>query len=197
MLKTPQQKVLYLKQQYFYPAIADLKGRVLEIGFGKGRSLAYYSDKCEIFLLEKSDKKIRLAKKNRDGEYKNIEFFKGEAESLSFEDNFFDAVVVSFVLCSVISLETAIKEIERVLRPGGKLILLEHVKSDNKVIGRIQEIFAKPYSLIFKNCHPNRNPLLFISKNVFDLSIEIKTPYILGKLIFVEAHKKIMGREGS
>jgi len=179
-----------MKQEYFCPALSKLKGKVLEIGFGRGKSLDYYFDKCEIFFLEKSDKKIQKAKKNSQGKHKNIKFFKGKAESLPFGDNFFDAVVVSFVLCSVNSLETAIGEIERVLKSKGKLILLEHVRSENKVIGKLQDIFTKPYSLIFKNCHPNRNPLLFINKDIFDLSIEIKTPYILGRLVFAEAYKK-------
>ena len=191
MLKHLKQKVLKMKHQYFYPALSKLKGRVLEIGFGKGESLDYYSDNCEIYLLEKSDKKIQLVKDNIYGEYKNIKFFKGEAESLPFEDSFFDAVVVSFVLCSVNSLDTAIREIERVLKPGGKFIFLEHVRSENKIIGGIQDILTKPYSLIAKNCHINRNPLLFINKKVFDLSSKVKIPYILGNLVFVKAYKKL------
>jgi len=190
MLKHLKQKVFYMKHQYFYPALSKLKGRVLEIAFGRGQSLAYYSNNCEVFALEKSDKKIQIAKKNSYGEDKNVKFFKSEAESLPFEDNFFDAAVVSFVLCSVNSLEKSIREIERVLKPKGKLILLEHVRSEKKVIGKLQEIFAKPYSLIFKNCHPNRNPLLFINDKRFLFAINIKVHYMLGKLVFVEAYKK-------
>jgi len=194
MLKHLKQKVHYMKHKYFYPALSKLRGKVLEIGFGKGESLDYYFDKCEIFFIEKSDKKIQRAKKNTQDKHKNINFFKNKAENLPFKDNFFDAVVVSFVLCSVNSLEMTIREIERILKPKGKLVLLEHIRSENKMIGKLQDIFAKPYSLIFKNCHPNRNPLLFINKNIFELSIEVKTPYILGNLVFVEAYKKTVNR---
>ena len=189
MLRHLKQKVLQMKHQHFYLALSKLKGRVLEIGFGDGESLSYYSSNCEVFVLEKSDKKIQ-AQKNSLTDYKNVKFSKGEAERLPFEDNFFDAVVGSFVLCSVNSLDTSIREVERVLKPSGKFILLEHVKSNNKVIGIFQDIFAIPYSRIFKNCHPNRNPILLLNNDIFDLSIKVQVPYILSKLVFAQAYKK-------
>lgn len=191
MLRHLKQKVLQMKRNYFYPVLSKLNGKILEIGFGDGESLAYYSSECEIFALEKSHKKIQA---QNDGltEYKNVKFFKGDAERLPFEDNFFDAIVVSFVLCSVNSLDMAMREIERVLKPGGKFIFLEHIKSENKVIGMLQDILAKPYSWISKNCHPDRNQLFFINNDsgIFDLSIEVQVPYILSKLVFTQAYKK-------
>lgn len=189
MLRHLKQKVIQTKLQYFYPALSKLKGRILEIGFGNGESLDYYPSNCEIFALEKSDKKVK-AQNNSLTEHKNVKLFKGEAESMPFKNNFFNAVVVSFVLCSVKSLDMAMREIERVLKPGGKFIFLEHIKSENKVIGRLQDIVAKPYSRMAKNCHPNRNPLLFINNDIFDLSNEVKIPYILSKLVFTQAYKR-------
>jgi ubiquinone/menaquinone biosynthesis C-methylase UbiE len=179
-----------MKEQYFYPALSRLEGRVLEIGFGKGESLAYYPDSCELYFLEKSDKKIQKAEKNSYGRSKNIKFFKGEAENLPFEDNFFDAVVVSFVLCSVNSLEKTIEEIERVLKPGGKFILLEHVRSGNKLIGKFQDILTKSFSWMVNNCHFNRNLIPFINRNNFFHLTNVEIAYILGNLIFSKAYKK-------
>lgn len=190
MLKHLKQKVHIMKHKYFYPSLSKLKGRILEIGFGRGESLAYYSSDCKVFGVDKSGKKIQ-SQKNNSFEYKNVKFLKGKAESLPFEDNFFDAVVVSFVLCSVNSVETAIREIERMLKPGGKLIILEHIRSENKIRGKLQDILAEPYSWIAHNCHPNRNPLLFINRKVFDLSFKVKISYILGNLVFVKAYKKL------
>lgn len=189
MLKHLKQKVSHMKQQHFYPALSKLKGRILEIGFGNGESLAYYSNNCEIYMIEKADKKIKKAR-NSAVKYKNIRFFKAGAESLPFENEFFDAVLVSFVLCSANSLEIAMSEIERVLKPGGKFILLEHVRSENKTIGKLQDILTKPYSWIARNCHPNRNPLLFIKDGSFALSAKKEIPYILGNLVFAEAVKR-------
>ena len=192
MFRTPKQKVLQMKHQHFYRALSKLKGRILEIGFGSGESLSHYPYNCEVFALEKSNKKIQ-PQKNSGVEYKNVKFFKGKAESLPFEDAFFDGVVVLFTLCSVNSIDMAMNEIARVLKPGGKFILLEHVRSEKKMTGRLQDILAKPYSWIANNCHPNRNPLSFINKDIFDLSIEVKIHYILGELVFAEAYKKLGG----
>lgn len=189
MIKHLKQKVHLMKHKYFYSALSKLKGRVLEIGFGSGESLAYYSSDCEVFALENSNKKIQL-QEDSSVKYKNVKFFKGQAEDLPVEDNFFDVVVVSFVLCSVNSLNLAIDEITRMLKPGGKFILLEHVRSEKKIIGRLQDILQRPYSLIAKNCHINRNPVFLISNDSFDLSIKKKIHYILGSLVFIEAVKR-------
>jgi len=193
MFKRLKQKVFQMKYKNFYPALSKLEGRVLEIGFGDGESFSYYSSDCEIFALEKSYKKIQ-AQKNSPTRYRNVKFFKSDAESLPFEEGFFDAVVVSFVLCSVNSLNMVMREIERVLRPGGKFILLEHIRSENGTIARFQDIFSRPYSWITKNCHPNRNPLLFINNSIFRFSNTVQIPYILGRIVFAQANKNKKGR---
>jgi len=172
-----------MKHNYFYPALSELKGKVLEIGFGEGENLKHYPSNCQIYALEKEDKKIENIK-DKDP---NVKFFEGKAENLPFENNFFDVVVVSLVLCSVDSIEKAIKEIERIIKPDGKFILLEHVRSENRVVGKLQDIITTPYSWIDNNCHLNRNPLLFINKNIFNLSIEAQVSYFLGsRLVFAK-----------
>jgi len=192
MLKHLKKKVLYMKHNYFYPALLELKGKILEIGFGEGESLNHYPSNCEIFALEKSDKKIQ----QNNIKYPNVKFFGGKAESLPFENDFFESVVVSLVLCSVESIEIAIKEIERVLKPGGKFILLEHAKSNNRIIGKLEDIFSKPHAWLFKSCHLSRDPLLLINKETFELSIKEEVPYILGRVVFAIIQKR-RGGEGS
>jgi len=192
MLKSFKRKVDFLKENYFYPALSKLEGKVLEIGFGDGESFNHYNPHCQIFALEKSEEKIQQLK-NKD--YLNIKFFKGEAEMLPFDDNFFDAVVVSLVLCSVDSLEKAIMEIERVLKPGGKFIMLEHTRSKTKIIGKLEDIFSKPHAWLFENCHLNRDPLLFITKKEnLTLMVKKELPYIFGRVMFATVQKTMGGK---
>lgn len=186
MLKNLKEKVDYLKKNYFDPALSELKGKVLEIGFGEGESLNHYISNCEIFALEKSEKKIHQLK----DKYSNVKFFKGKAESLPFENDFFDAVAVSLVLCSVESIEMAIKEIERVLRPDGKFILLEHARSKDKIVGKLEDIFSRPHAWFFRDCHLNRDPLLLINKEDFESLAEKEVPYIFGRAVFAIISKK-------
>ena len=181
MLKSFKRKVDFLKENYFYPALSKLEGRVLEIGFGEGESFNYYNPHCQIFALEKREEKIQQLK-NKD--HLNIKFFKGEAEKLPFEDNFFDAVVVSLVLCSVDSLEKTIKEVKRVLKPEGKFIMLEHTRSENKILGKLEDIFSDLHARLFQNCHLNRKPSVLAKKEGFRLVKEIKIPYFFGDIIF-------------
>jgi ubiquinone/menaquinone biosynthesis C-methylase UbiE len=111
------------------------------------------------------------------------------AENLPFENNLFDAVVLSFVLCSVNAIEKAVDEINRVLKPGGTIILLEHIGSDNKIIKIIQNIYSETYSKVANNCHPNRNPLPIINNIFSGLSIKAKIPYVFSNLVFAKAYK--------
>jgi ubiquinone/menaquinone biosynthesis C-methylase UbiE len=191
MLKNLKEKVDYLKENYFWPALSELEGKVLEIGFGEGENFNHYPSHCEIYALEKSDKEIQQLKDNNAMfKYTNVKFFKGKAESLPFEDNFFNAVIASLVLCSVDSTETALKEIERVLKPGGKFILLEHARSKNRIIGKLENIFSELHAWFFNNCHLNRDPLLLINKEGFEILAEKEVPYIFGRAVFIIIRKE-------
>lgn len=181
MLKSFKIKVDYLKENYFYPTLSKLEGKVLEIGFGEGESFNYYNPGCQIFALEKSEEKIQKLKNKN---FSNIKFFKGKAEELPFEDNFFDAVVTSLVLCSVDSLEKSIEEIKRVLKSEGKLVMLEHTRSENKILGKLEDIFSDLHAWLFENCHLNREPLILAKKEGFKSLKEIKIPYFFGNIIF-------------
>lgn len=162
-----------INDQYFFPALSALNGNVLEIGFGDGNSFSHYNSNITVYGIEASKSKTkRAAKKNNSLTQKNIKLGVGFAESLEFENEYFDAVVLSFVLCSVKKVERVIGEIKRVLKRDGKIILLEHIRSKNSIISRVQDIFSKPYALLFRNCHLNRNPKNIISENNFKIETE-------------------------
>lgn len=190
MFKSLKEKVSYIKNEQLYPAFSQLSGKILEVGFGDGESFTHYPSDCQVFALEKDERSIQR-QQNMSEKNKDIKIFKGIAEDIPFEDNFFDAVATSFVFCSVSSVEKALSEIERVLKPGGRFILLEHVRSENKALAIIQDILAIPYSWIFNNCHPNRNPVLSIKNNSsFTLFKEVEFPYTLSKLVFAQTYKR-------
>lgn len=173
MFNSYKKRVEEIKKGYFYPAISALSGKVLEIGFGNGDSFPYYSNETTIFALEKSPKKVLALKQNlKSDSNKDIMPVYGEAEDLPFENNSFDAVVVSFALCSVVSVEKTIREIYRVLKTGGKFIALEHIRSENEFIGKFQDVIARPWSCIANGCHLNRNPKQLIALGDFKIEQE-------------------------
>jgi ubiquinone/menaquinone biosynthesis C-methylase UbiE len=90
------------------------------------------------------------------------------AEALPFPDGSFDTAVVTFALCSVADLDSALAEIARVLRPGGRLLFLEHVRDTDPKMARKQDHPVFLYSWI--GCHPNRDTLTAISRAPFEVT---------------------------
>lgn len=112
---------------------------VLEVGIGTGRSLVDYPDNLNITgidfssqMLEKARKKV----KDRD----HIELIEMDAEDMDFDDNRFDTIITSCVFCSVPDPIQGFKEIRRVCKNGGKIIMLEHMRSNKKLVGKFMDI---------------------------------------------------------
>jgi ubiquinone/menaquinone biosynthesis C-methylase UbiE len=136
---------------------APLTGKILEIGIGTGKNIDYYNKKAEVIGIDFSEKMleqayIKLAKSGK----KNITLKQMDAENLEFKDNTFDYVVTSCVFCSVPNPIKGLKEIKRVLRPSGKLIMIEHVLSKNPIIALIEHIH-NPITKFFIGVNINRN----------------------------------------
>lgn len=142
---------------------AGLKGEVLEIGAGSGLMFPHYGAGVEVTALEPDERFSALARPRADEAAARIQIIDGSVESLPFEAARFDAVVIAFVLCSVPSVPDALREIARVLRPGGELRLLEHVRSERPVAGRLMDLTDPIWlALNGQGCHLNRRaePLL-------------------------------------
>lgn len=183
-------RVERIKKDFFYSAISTLKGNVLEIGFGEGESFSHYNKETNIFALEKSENLIKESEQKLESNTdKKINFFRGKVENLPFENNFFDAVLVSFVLCSVYSVEKSLDEIHRVLKTDGKFIALEHTKSENNIIGKLQDTLEKPYAYIANGCHPNRNPRQSIILQNFKITKESYFPNLFEPCWFLQSNK--------
>ncbi len=140
LFELPVEKLLYSKwrKKYFSP----LKGKILDVGIGTGKNIDYYSDKAEVTGIDFSPKMLekgrqKLAKSGK----KNITLIQMDVENLNFKDNSFDYVITSSVFCSVPDPIGGLKEIRRVLKPDGKLIMVEHVLSRNKFISLLENLF--------------------------------------------------------
>jgi len=176
-----------IKNDLFYPAIKSLKGNTLEIGIGNGDNYKYFNpNQSKIYAIEKNEKHLQSAL-NNTLDY-NIVVKKGVAEKIPFDDNFSDNVVFSFVLCSVDSIEDSLKEILRVLKKGGKVILLEHIKSNSKMVLAVQKMITGIQS-IFIDCHLDRDPRLFIDEKKFEIKSEKVFMNNLEPYLFMELIK--------
>ncbi|MEM2941784.1 MAG: methyltransferase domain-containing protein [Thermoproteota archaeon] len=134
-----------LEKIYFYRyrkhILRNVKGKILEVGVGTGKSFESYPPSMEITAVDISDEMLRRAFK-RAQYYKGIvELRREDVQNLSFEEERFDTVFVSFVFCSVTNPIKGLNEIHRVLKEGGQLLMLEHVKSKNPIVGRLMDAF--------------------------------------------------------
>ena len=120
--------------------LAGAGGSVLEIGGGTGANLLHYDEKVESLVVTEPEPAMlrRLQEKAREqAPLANV--LRAPAEDLPFEDESFDTVVSTLVLCGVDDQARSLREIRRVLRPGGQLLFLEHVRSDDPGLARFQD----------------------------------------------------------
>ena len=118
--------------------IAGARGDVLEIGGGTGANLSYYGADVESVTVTEPEPPMlkRLERKARE-QNSQATVLRAPAEDLPFEDASFDTVVSTLVLCGVDDQPRALRELRRVLRPGGRLIFLEHVRSDDPSVAKM------------------------------------------------------------
>jgi ubiquinone/menaquinone biosynthesis C-methylase UbiE len=137
--------------------LRDAGGRVLEIGAGTGANLAFYTDRAEMLTLAEPEAPMvrRLERRARE-QPRPVAIVHAPAEELPFPDARFDAVVSTLVLCTVADQPRALAEIRRVLMAGGRLLFLEHVRSDDPRIARWQDRLNGLNQIVAHGCHCNR-----------------------------------------
>ncbi|WP_406657194.1 methyltransferase domain-containing protein [Methanolobus sp. ZRKC2] len=142
--------------------LSGLSGRVLEIGVGTGKNLPYYPTDSEVVGIDISKKMLEHAKTRAEGR-DNISLFLMDAENLGFKDNTFNYVVTTFVLCSIPDPVAALKEMRRLCRSDGEVINIEHMKSDNRLISSLEDVFD-PLTTGLADIHINRKTIENIKK---------------------------------
>jgi ubiquinone/menaquinone biosynthesis C-methylase UbiE len=150
--------------------ISGASGDVLEIGGGTGANLGYYGAGVESLTVTEPELPMlkRLERKAREHN-SQATVRRASAEDLPFEDASFDTVVSTLVLCGVDDQPRALREIRRVLRPGGRLIFIEHVRSDDPRLAKTQDRM-NPVNRFFVCCDCNRPTLETIRSMGFEVT---------------------------
>lgn len=147
-------------------------GEVLEIGAGTGASLEHYPDRVSRLVLTEPDRHMRrILQRNVDADGRDeVRVVDGSAEAIRADNGSLDCVVASLVCCSVANLETTLVEINRVLKPGGRFIFLEHVAAaDGSARRRWQNRINPLWKILMGNCHLNRETEAAIMSAGFEI----------------------------
>jgi ubiquinone/menaquinone biosynthesis C-methylase UbiE len=150
--------------------LADAGGRVLEVGGGTGANLPHYGPAVETLTLTEPEPAMlrRLQRRVRE-EAPETAVVKAPAEDLPFDDDSFDVAVSTLVLCGVDNQPRALSELRRVLRPGGRLIFVEHVRSEEPSLARWQDRL-NGFNRLVACCDCNRRTLDAINAAGFDVT---------------------------
>jgi ubiquinone/menaquinone biosynthesis C-methylase UbiE len=162
------------------------EGDVLEIAAGTARNLAYYPSGVRLTGVELSPQMAEIGRSRAAELGREIELHVGDAEDLDFSDESFDTVVCTYGLCTIPDHRAAIREAKRVLRPGGRFLLAEHVRSPNRLVRAIQRILD-PLAHRFGGDHLLREPVDHL--NAEGLAIEELTRSKAGYVEIVSARK--------
>jgi ubiquinone/menaquinone biosynthesis C-methylase UbiE/ketosteroid isomerase-like protein len=144
------------------------EGDVLELAAGTARNLPYYPADLNLTGIELSPEMASLGRRRAEELGRAIDMQVGDAEALPFADESFDTVVCTYGLCTIPDDSAAIREAKRVLRPGGRILLAEHVRSPNLAVRTIQRVL-EPFAHRFGGDHLLREPLDHLAAEAFEV----------------------------
>ncbi len=150
--------------------LAQARGRTIDVGAGTGANLGLFPDGLEQVAMAEPDphmsKRLRAKIAAAGAE---VELVEAGAERLPFEDGSFDTVVFTLVLCTVPDPAAALAEAARVLKPGGQMLFVEHVRSADPATARWQDRLEGPWKLFADGCRCNRDTVAGIEASPLTL----------------------------
>src|SRR5581483_1726392 len=138
--------------------LSGVKGEVLEIGFGSGLNLPHYpKGVTKITAVDPNGAMSRLAEKRVNASPIPVDYKTIGAERIPIGDAAFDSIVSTWTLCSIPEVDLALKEIDRLLKPGGRFFFLEHGRSEDPKVRRWQDRLTPLNKRLAGGCHLNRD----------------------------------------
>jgi ubiquinone/menaquinone biosynthesis C-methylase UbiE len=151
--------------------LAEARGRVIEVGAGTGVNIGLYGSGIEDLTLVEPDPHMaaQLRKRLEEGGGAPKHLVEAPAEHLPFAHDTFHTAVATLVLCTIPDPAAAIAEMARVLKPGGRLLYIEHVRSDDPDRARWQDRLEKPWRFMADGCYCNRDTESSLRASAFAL----------------------------
>jgi ubiquinone/menaquinone biosynthesis C-methylase UbiE len=143
-------------------------GRVLEVAVGTGRNLAYYPDAVSLTGIDLSPAMLAVARRRAGDLGRDVDLQVGDAQALAFPDGAFDTVVCTLALCGIPDPDRAVAEMKRVLRPDGRLVLLDHVAGARWDVRALQR-FLETITVRVGGEHLMRRPLVQVQAAGFQI----------------------------
>ncbi|MEX2107290.1 MAG: class I SAM-dependent methyltransferase [Solirubrobacterales bacterium] len=146
-----------------HEVLSEASGRTIDIGGGTGANLGLFPAQVTELVFAEPDPHMLKKLRAKVGESEvAAEIVEAPAEALPFEDSSFDTAVFTLVLCTVPDPKAALAEAARVLRPGGRVLFIEHVRSEDAGTARWQDRLEKPWRFLADGCHCNRDTVSLI-----------------------------------
>ena len=150
--------------------LADASGRTLEVGAGTGLNLDHWPNAVtELVLTEPFGPMADQLRAKVAASGREAEVVEAPGEALPFPDDSFDTVALTLVLCTVPDPAAALREIARVLKPGGRFLFLEHVRAEEPGLARWQDRLHGPWYAFGHGCHCNRDTLATIKSSPLEV----------------------------
>jgi phosphatidylethanolamine/phosphatidyl-N-methylethanolamine N-methyltransferase len=163
-------------------------GRVLEVGVGTGRNLPHHPARSGVTAIDISPKLLAKAARKARKRGQPFELGLMDAQRLAFADGSFDSAATTFVFCSVPDPLVGLAEVRRVLKPGGRFLLLEHVRSKNRILGWLMDRL-NPAAVRLSGANINRDTVGNVAKAGFEI---VAVDSHMGGLVkLIEARKGV------
>jgi ubiquinone/menaquinone biosynthesis C-methylase UbiE len=179
-MEKPMERMLFsgLRKELLSP----LQGKVIEVGAGTGKNFPYYPEGVELTAIDISARMLAKAAKRAERLGIEVDLRRMDAENLDFPDDYFDYAVATFVFCSVPDPVKGLKELARVVNGDGLILLIEHVRSENRFLGKLMD-WLNPVVRVVMGPNINRRTVENVEKAGLEvISVERRGPEIVKKI---------------